>query len=150
MAESNAAKGKTAEKAVTKKLKELSASKDWWYHRLPDASVCRGRLPKQPADYMVMYRGAPCLLEVKENGNSKPRFPLSRFTQIPKMRIFSMAKGLSLFIILRTDINEWYLLDIADVMVDSKSLNLDTFVSFPDIDFLFRKIQQVIANWKRP
>ena len=134
-------KGKKAEKLITKKLKELTANKAWWYHRFPDAGVCQGRLPKQPADYAVMCHGKICLLESKETNNR--RIALTRFTQIPKMRLFSMAGGRSFFIILRTDTGYWNLLDITDVANrgDDKSINLDTFVSYPNIDMLFCKLQ---------
>ena len=90
--------GKSTEKKVTSCLKKLMEDPDWWFHRFPDAAVCRGRIPKQPADYLVMYRGVPALIEVKEC-ESFTSIPKSRLTQLAKMKRFTMAGGRGLFLI---------------------------------------------------
>jgi Holliday junction resolvase len=84
--------GKVAEGKFTAHMKERMKLPEWWFHRFPDAAVCMGRIPKQPADYIIMHNGRPMLVEVKES-KSETSVAKSRFTQAPKMTRFNMAGG---------------------------------------------------------
>ena len=90
--------GKQTEKKVTEFLKTLMEQPEWWFHRFPDAAVCRGRIPKQPADYLVMKNGVSFLMEVKEC-EKMTSLPKSRLTQLPKMKRFAMAGGRGIFLV---------------------------------------------------
>lgn len=135
--------GKRTEKKVTKKLKALMVNEDWWFHRLPDAAVCRGRIPKQPGDYFVMYQGDCGLVEVKECEDEQS-IKKSRLTQLPKMRRFEMAGGAAFFIISHPYGNhkfKWRLLDLLTAFTATgSSIKLTPFKVYLTEEDLFYAI----------
>lgn len=139
--------GKATEKKLTAHLKELMREPDWWFHRFPDASVCRGRIQKQPADYLVMHKGRPALIEAKEC-ESTTSIPKSRLTQLAKMRRFEMAGGDGLFIISHPTLNwKWRMLSILDVeQSEIKSVKLGQFKLY-DLEALFDEIKKELEGW---
>lgn len=135
--------GKVAEGKLTTHLKVLMKDPSWWYHRFPDAGVCMGRIPKQPADYIVMYKGVAMLLEVKES-KSETSVPASRFTQSPKMRRFKMAGGRCGFIVYFRYATEpyWIYVSLAAVQVMEKSLKVTAdYIKYPSIELLMEDIR---------
>ena len=138
--------GKQTEKKLTKHLKELMQNPDWWFHRLPDASVCRGRIPKQPGDYLVMYRGTMALVEAKET-ESKNAVRTSRFTQLPKMVRYHMAGGIAFFIVSHPGDWTWRIVDI-DVAIANKSsaIPLENIQLFNNVKELFYAVQRRLSK----
>jgi len=125
--------GKIAENKVRAYLKKLATHPDHWWHRFPDAGVCRGRLPKQPADFMAMYRGRMTLLEVKEVA-SADKVPVSRLTQLPKMRRFIMAGGSALFIFWHYNHRHWRVVDVRTIPEDiGASLDLTPWETMEEL-----------------
>ena len=139
-------KGKPTEKKLTAYLKFLMQDPDWWFHRFPDAGVCMGRIQKQPADYMIMYRGDSALLEVKEC-ESHTSIPKSRLTQLAKMKRFEMAGGLGLFIIHIPDKREWMYFDPmwVDSYQDRKSVPFHNLDKYKSLDELFARLLLVAS-----
>ena len=136
--------GKVAEGKLTAHLKELMKNPRWWYHRLPDAGVCMGRLPAQPADYIVMYDGIPMLLECKES-KSETTVAGSRFTQSPKMTRFTMAGGKCGFAIYfrYAKVPYWIFVGLDDVKKMGKSLKVtDDYFRFPNIETLMEAVKR--------
>lgn len=144
--------GKPTEKKLTKKLKKLMEQPEWWFHRLPDAAVCRGRIPKQPADYMIMYMGILALVEAKEcekkaTGKSNT-IPVSRLTQLPKMRRFAMAGGRAFFIISHPGEWSWRLIHLDQVNEHRKgaAIMLDPFPEMKTIEELFDAVEKSLRT----
>lgn len=141
------ASGKVAEGKITAWLKEVTAiNLLWWGHRIPDAGVCMGRLPKQPADYFLMHDGVSMLAEVKEC-KRETSVPASRFTQAPKMRRFAMAKGKAGFFLYFRYAEEpyWNYVPVDDVIGMDKSLKMTgqykKFFSIEDcMDYISKNI----------
>jgi hypothetical protein len=115
--------GKKSEKEVTAHLKDLSKYPDIWYHRLPDAGVCMGRLPKQPADYLVVCRGEPTLVEVKEEKHPD-KIAASRLSQASKMVRFTWAGGKAVFLIHHYVGGYWRCVPVDDVVGRTGTLDL--------------------------
>ena len=136
-------KGKNAEKKLTKHLKERAPRPDFWFHRFPDAGVCQGRLPKQPADYLIVYRGVPALLEVKEE-KRPAQIAASRLTQAPKMKRFAMAGGPAFFIIHHYELNVWRLISIGEVTQKKGTIQLKDYVVYETIKELFNVLLPLI------
>ena len=136
-------KGKNAEKKLTRHLKERATRPEFWFHRFPDAGVCQGRLPKQPADYLIVYRGVSALLEVKEE--IKPaQIIASRLTQTPKMKRFCMAGGQAFFVIHHYEFGVWRLLPIRDVMQKKGTIQLQDYAVYETIKELFNILLPLI------
>lgn len=136
-------KGKKAEKKLTKHLKERATRPEFWFHRFPDAGVCLGRLPKQPADYEFVYRGVPVLIEVKEE--KQPASILaSRLTQTPKMKRFCMAGGQAYFLINHYELDVWRLIDVHDVKQKKGRLQLGDRNAFETIGSLFNTLLPLV------
>jgi len=141
--------GKIAEGLFTKHLKELMKDPLWWGHRFPDAGVCMGRVPAQPADYEVMYDGsAMMLLECKES-KSETRVPASRFTQTPKMTRFVMAGGLAGFCIYfrYAKAPYWIFVSLEDAKKVDKSLKVtDEYKRYSDIKDLMLDVRKELEG----
>lgn len=141
--------GKVAERKFTEHLKELMLNPLWFGHRFPDAGVCMGRVPVQPADYMVMYNGSPMmLLECKES-KSETSVPASRFTQVPKMTRFVMAGGKAGFCIYFRYAAEpyWIFVSLEDAKNIGTSLKVtDEFKRYADIRYLMEDIRKELKG----
>lgn len=135
--------GKKTEKKVTEYLKKLMEHPEWWFHRFPDAAVCKGRIPKQPADYLVMYDGVSVLMEVKES-ESLTSIPKSRLTQTPKMKRFTMAGGVGLFLVSHPKHDwGWRFFEVYDVdKAEGASVKLKDLVLYPNLSLVFAVIKQ--------
>lgn len=140
-------KGKRAEKKIAKHLKTISKNPDWWVHRLPDAGQCMGRLQKQPADYIVMYQGSAMLIEVKEETRPN-KLARSRLTQFPKMRLFEMAGGRSIFLIYHYNENLWRLFSASELSkrVVTPTIDLDEFVTLKNLTEVFFVIENLMRK----
>ena len=136
-------KGKNAERKLTKHLKEKATRPEFWSHRFPDAGVCQGRLPKQPADYLIVYRGVPALLEVKEE-KRPAQIAASRFTQSPKMKRFCMAGGQAFFTIHHYEFGVWRILPIGDVIQKKGTFQLKDYAVYETITALFNTLLPLI------
>ncbi len=135
--------GKVAEGKFTEHMKELTKNPDWWCHRFPDAAVCMGRIPVQPADYIIMYKGAPMLVEVKES-KRETSIPKSRFTQTPKMTRFDMAGGSCGFLVFFRYAKDpyWIFVSLENAKAVDKSLKItDDFIQYSSIDELVEDIR---------
>ncbi len=121
---------------MTKHLKERATRPEFWFHRFPDAGVCQGRLPKQPADYLIMIRGAAALLEVKEE-KRPAQIAASRLTQTPKMKRFIMAGGQGYFIVHHYELGVWRLFPVDDVLQKTGTIKLEQYNAFETIKELF-------------
>lgn len=141
--------GKIAEGKFTEHLKELMKDKLWWGHKLPDASVCLGRVPAQPADYMVTYNGSPMmLLECKES-KSETSVPASRFTQVPKMTRFVMAGGKAGFCVyFRYAVKTyWIFVPLEDAKAIDKSLKVTPdYKRYTDIQSLMQDVKEELSK----
>ncbi len=139
-------KGKGAEKKINKHLKKLLKHPDWWSHRLPDAAACMGRLQKQPADYILMYKGLPILFEVKEE-NRPDRLTRSRLTQLPKMRLFAKAGGVSVFLIYHYNQDIWRLFFSEDINKDTPlTMDVTCFPPIESIEEVFIVLENLVIN----
>ena len=135
--------GKRAEKKLTKHLKERATRPEFWYHRFPDAGVCMGRLPKQPADYIIMVRGVSALLEVKEE-KRPAKIAASRLTQTPKMRRFLMAGGQGYFVVYHYEFDMWRLFAVEDIVKRTGTMELDDYNEYHTIKELFDTLVPLI------
>ena len=102
-----------------------------------------GRLPKQPADYIIMIRGATVLLEVKEE-KRPAQIAASRLTQTPKMKRFVMAGGQGYFIIYHYELNLWRLFEVGDVVQRTGTVKLEHYNVFETIKELFDTLVPLI------
>jgi len=137
--------GKVAEGKFTEHLNELMKNPLWWYHRYPDAGVCMGRVPKQPADYEIMYNGSAMMLVECKESKSETSIPASRFTQTPKMTRFSMAGGYCGFLIyFRYAANPyWIFVPLEEAQKIEKSLKVTPdFVRYCCIEDLVEDIRK--------
>jgi len=134
--------GKRAEKKFTAEGKDRMKDPLWWVHRFPDAAVCRGRIPKQPADYLVLYKGVPAaLVEVKET-QYEDKIETARLTQRPKMRRFMMAGGLAYFVVYHYNHGFWRLVPAADTFEAKKSsVRLTDYKALPSVKEIYDAIR---------
>lgn len=119
--------GKWAEKQALLWLTEASnKSTDLAFHRLPDAHAARGALAAQPADILVVYKGYPVFLEIKETAQER-RLPKAKVSQWGVLKKFHWAGASALVLVFMSAINKWVRLDAAQLgMTDG-----DCPASFP-------------------
>ena len=99
--------------------------------------MCKGLLQKQPADYMVMYKGAPLLIEVKEE-KRPDKLAKSRLTQLPKMRLFEMAGGAAVFLIYHYEQDVWRVFSPLYVTNNTPStMDLTVFSTINNLEDVF-------------
>lgn len=133
--------GKRAEKKFTAGAKELMRDPQWWVHRFPDAAVCRGRIPKQPADYLVMYKGVAYLVEVKESKHSD-KIETARLTQRPKMNRFIMAGGGACFVVYHYNEDLWRVVPTKALLhVETSSVDIKAYPTYKNIKEIFDVIR---------
>ena len=108
---SPADRGKKAEKLVKAHLDKLSLRADFANYRLPDARA--GSFQATLADFLVVRKGVPILLEVKQTQHeyrlSHQNFGLD---QVARMRRFQSAGSRGLVLIYHSTLNIWRLIEL--------------------------------------
>lgn len=106
MAASPADRGKAAEGEVKKVLTRLALQSDTAFTRLPDARS--GSFQATLADFLVVRRGVPFLLEVKEVEHDY-RLPHGNFStdQVSRLRRFELAGAESHVLVLHSKLGKW-------------------------------------------
>lgn len=102
-----------------------------------------GRLPKQPADFIFVYLGVPCLVEVKEEIRAT-KIAASRLTQSPKMKRFCMAGGQAYYIIYHYTEDVWRLLNVTDPDKKTGTLDVSKYTAHQTIEELFNVLLPLI------
>lgn len=102
-----------------------------------------GRLPKQPADYLIMYRGAAVLLEVKEEKRTD-RITASRLTQSPKMKRFIMAGGQAYFLIYHHEVDLWRFFEVNQLPKPTGIIQLGKFAVYQTVKEMFDALLPLI------
>ncbi len=106
--------GKKLEKEVTAYLKKRMRDPEFWSYRFPDAHRCMGRLPAQPADYLILYKDQRILLDPKDSKSDRVNFK-SRFSQLPKMNRFEMAWGFGYFLVHATETDLYHIISAREI-----------------------------------
>lgn len=106
MATSPADRGKVAEGEVKKVLTRLALQSDTAFTRLPDARA--GSFQATLADFLVVRKGVPFLLEVKEVEHDY-RLPHGNFStdQVSRLRRFELAGAESHVLVLHSNLGKW-------------------------------------------
>jgi len=101
---------------------------------MPDAGVCMGRLPKQPADYIISRGRNTYLIEVKEE-KREDKIAGKRLSQKPKMVLFGMTGHKAYFLIHHYEHGYWRCVPVSEVEKTSGTLNISHFptMSLEDI-----------------
>jgi hypothetical protein len=108
---SNAGKGKKSERAINKVLKKFSAKKRFSFLPLPDAHVCRGRIPKQPGDNAIFVDGEAYITDTKEL-EKKMYLGSDRMSQMAQMKLLKMSGVNCAFFVHQLTEDKWYVIDI--------------------------------------
>lgn len=108
---SNANRGKTAEKAVTKALNVLALRADTAFMRLPDAHS--GSFKATVADYLISHQGRTTFLEVKETEHQY-RLSHNNFgtDQVARLRRFQLSGCDAQVAIYHSTLSQWRFLNL--------------------------------------
>lgn len=109
-------RGKFAESEVKKWMtKRSDADAGFWFYRYPDPHA--GSLQSVPADFGVLLKGAPHLVEVKEvkiTAATSRRLPQANFSadKVARIRKFCMAGGEGWVVVCHMPAQEWRVVPI--------------------------------------
>lgn len=111
-------KGKEAEKDVKTWLEARSvADAEFAWHRFPDAKAARGALAAQPSDFLVINKGVPTFLEIKETAEER-RLPKDKVSQYGALLKFHWASADVIVLVRRTNFKDWIFFLASDLFVD--------------------------------
>ena len=122
-------RGKAAEKAVEKVLKEWNQYAIFAYWRLPDARSARSFLTAQPGDFGWFCDGRGGILEVKSTQHAY-RIAKDKISQLATLKKLDLAGAENLILIHHTTENVWRMVRPGNLDSDLPSWDLREVPTF--------------------